>query len=62
VLTTDPGRVDVDRVHGWLSEEAYWAKDANAGGGALDRRINELLGLRRRAGRAGRGRRLSHAS
>jgi len=26
VLTTDPGRVDVDRVHGWLSDEAYWAK------------------------------------
>jgi GNAT superfamily N-acetyltransferase len=26
VLTTDPGRVDVDRVHGWLSHESYWAK------------------------------------
>jgi GNAT superfamily N-acetyltransferase len=26
VLTTDPGRVDLDRVHGWLSEQAYWAK------------------------------------
>ena len=26
VLTTDPGRVDVDRVHGWLSGESYWAK------------------------------------
>jgi GNAT superfamily N-acetyltransferase len=25
-LTTDPGRVDVDRVHGWLSEQSYWAK------------------------------------
>jgi GNAT superfamily N-acetyltransferase len=25
-LSTDPGRVDVDRVHGWLSEESYWAK------------------------------------
>jgi GNAT superfamily N-acetyltransferase len=25
-LSTDPGRVDVDRVHGWLSGEAYWAK------------------------------------
>jgi GNAT superfamily N-acetyltransferase len=26
VLTTDPGRVDVDRVHRWLSDESYWAK------------------------------------
>jgi predicted N-acetyltransferase YhbS len=26
VLTTDPGRIDVDRVHRWLSEHAYWAK------------------------------------
>jgi GNAT superfamily N-acetyltransferase len=26
VLTTDPGRVDLDRVHAWLSEESYWAK------------------------------------
>ena len=26
VLTTDPGRVDVDRVHRWLSEQSYWAK------------------------------------
>ena len=25
VLTSDPGRVDVDRVHAWLSQEAYWA-------------------------------------
>jgi GNAT superfamily N-acetyltransferase len=25
VLTTDKDRVDVDRVHRWLSEEAYWA-------------------------------------
>ncbi len=25
VLTTDPGRVDVDLVHGWLSDESYWA-------------------------------------
>jgi GNAT superfamily N-acetyltransferase len=25
VLSTDKGRVDVDRVHRWLSEEAYWA-------------------------------------
>src|SRR5690242_10683114 len=25
VLTTDKNRVDVDRVHRWLSEEAYWA-------------------------------------
>jgi GNAT superfamily N-acetyltransferase len=25
VLTTDPARVDVDRVHRWLSEESYWA-------------------------------------
>jgi GNAT superfamily N-acetyltransferase len=26
LLTTDPGRVDLDRVHGWLSEQSYWAK------------------------------------
>ncbi|GAA2642481.1 GNAT family N-acetyltransferase [Dactylosporangium fulvum] len=25
LLTTEPGRVDVDRVHRWLSEESYWA-------------------------------------
>ncbi|MBG0567862.1 GNAT family N-acetyltransferase [Actinoplanes aureus] len=24
-LTDDPGRVDLDRVHRWLSEESYWA-------------------------------------
>ena len=26
VLTTDPGRVDIDLVHSWLSEQSYWAK------------------------------------
>jgi GNAT superfamily N-acetyltransferase len=26
VLTSEPGRVDVARVHGWLSQESYWAK------------------------------------
>ena len=26
LLTDDPGRVDLDRVHRWLSEESYWAK------------------------------------
>jgi GNAT superfamily N-acetyltransferase len=25
VLTTEKDRVDVDRVHRWLSEQAYWA-------------------------------------
>jgi GNAT superfamily N-acetyltransferase len=25
VLSTDRGRVDIDRVHRWLSKEAYWA-------------------------------------
>ena len=25
VLTTDKDRVDVDRVHRWLSQDAYWA-------------------------------------
>jgi GNAT superfamily N-acetyltransferase len=25
-LSTDPRRVDVDRVHRWLSVESYWAK------------------------------------
>ena len=25
VLSTDPARVDVDVVHRWLSEQAYWA-------------------------------------
>jgi GNAT superfamily N-acetyltransferase len=29
VLTCEPGRVDVDRVHGWLSKESYWAKGRN---------------------------------
>ncbi|MET7473892.1 GNAT family N-acetyltransferase [Streptomyces sp. NPDC005648] len=24
-LSTDPGRLDVDRVHRWLSTDAYWA-------------------------------------
>jgi GNAT superfamily N-acetyltransferase len=24
-LSTDPGRIDVDRVHRWLSMDAYWA-------------------------------------
>jgi GNAT superfamily N-acetyltransferase len=24
-LSTDPERIDVDRVHGWLSTDAYWA-------------------------------------
>lgn len=26
VLTSDPSRVDIDRVHAWLSQESYWAK------------------------------------
>jgi GNAT superfamily N-acetyltransferase len=26
VLTSDLNRVDVDRVHAWLSQESYWAK------------------------------------
>jgi GNAT superfamily N-acetyltransferase len=26
VLTSEPGRVDLDRVHRWLSQESYWAK------------------------------------
>jgi GNAT superfamily N-acetyltransferase len=25
-LSTDPARIDVARVHRWLSEDAYWAK------------------------------------
>ncbi|GAB3818087.1 GNAT family N-acetyltransferase [Micromonospora zhanjiangensis] len=24
-LSTDPGRIDLDRVHHWLSTDAYWA-------------------------------------
>lgn len=24
-ISTDPDRLDVDRVHGWLSTDAYWA-------------------------------------
>lgn len=24
-LSTDPGRIDVDRVHDWLANDAYWA-------------------------------------
>ncbi|MFI5659422.1 GNAT family N-acetyltransferase [Streptomyces sp. NPDC051684] len=24
-ISTDPARIDVDRVHAWLSEDAYWA-------------------------------------
>jgi len=31
VLTTDPGRVDVDRVHSWLAEQSYWAKGRDRG-------------------------------
>jgi GNAT superfamily N-acetyltransferase len=26
LLTTDAGRVDIDLVHRWLSEQSYWAK------------------------------------
>jgi GNAT superfamily N-acetyltransferase len=26
LLTTDPGRVDIELVHNWLSEQSYWAK------------------------------------
>ncbi|MEH1123738.1 GNAT family N-acetyltransferase [Micromonospora sp. CPCC 206061] len=26
-LSTDPARLDVDRVHRWLSTDAYWALD-----------------------------------
>jgi GNAT superfamily N-acetyltransferase len=26
VLTSERGRVDVDRVHAWLSQESYWAQ------------------------------------
>lgn len=25
-ISTDPARLDVDRVHAWLSQDAYWAK------------------------------------
>jgi len=24
-VSTDPGRLDVDRIHQWLSEDAYWS-------------------------------------
>ena len=24
-VSTDPGRLDVDRIHRWLSEDAYWS-------------------------------------
>jgi GNAT superfamily N-acetyltransferase len=26
VFTTEPTRLDLDRVHGWLSTDAYWAQ------------------------------------
>ncbi|MFJ9177311.1 GNAT family N-acetyltransferase [Streptomyces sp. NPDC102360] len=26
-ISTDPARLDTDRVHAWLSEDAYWALD-----------------------------------
>ena len=26
ILSTDPARIDLDRVYGWLSTDAYWAK------------------------------------
>jgi GNAT superfamily N-acetyltransferase len=41
VLTTDAGRVDVDRVHRWLSEESYWAA-----GRAHDRVARSIAGSR----------------
>jgi N-acetylglutamate synthase-like GNAT family acetyltransferase len=25
-ISTDPGRLDVDQIHRWLSEDAYWAR------------------------------------
>ncbi|WP_030147920.1 GNAT family N-acetyltransferase [Mycetocola saprophilus] len=27
VFSTDPARVDRDRVHAWLRDESYWAQD-----------------------------------
>lgn len=26
-ISTDPARIDADRVHAWLSEDTYWALD-----------------------------------
>jgi GNAT superfamily N-acetyltransferase len=26
LMTCEPGRVDLDQVHAWLSQESYWAK------------------------------------
>jgi N-acetylglutamate synthase-like GNAT family acetyltransferase len=26
-ISTDPDRLDVDRVHRWLAEESYWARE-----------------------------------
>ncbi len=31
VLTTEPGRVEIDRVHAWLAQETYWAKGRDRG-------------------------------
>jgi GNAT superfamily N-acetyltransferase len=25
-VSTDPGRLDLDRIHHWLAEESYWAR------------------------------------
>lgn len=44
-FSTDPGRVDRPRVHGWLSELSYWAKgrDRSVTEAALDG--SRLFGL-----------------
>jgi GNAT superfamily N-acetyltransferase len=45
-LDDDPARIDLDEVHRFLSEEAYWAKgrarDAQA---EMNRRASRLVGL-----------------
>ncbi|WP_041832309.1 GNAT family N-acetyltransferase [Actinoplanes sp. N902-109] len=41
VLTADPARIDVDRVHRWLSEESYWAT-----GIGLDTVVRSIAGSR----------------
>jgi GNAT superfamily N-acetyltransferase len=40
-LTTDPGRLDLDRVHTWLSTDAYWALGRSRG--VVERAFGESL-------------------
>ena len=54
LLSTDPARLDLDRVHHWLSTDAYWALGRDRGDGRPGvRRLDRLRGLPARRRRPG---------